>query len=80
MPVIRLDGQRPDVGSSADPAPVAVDRLVSSALRNSRVSLRRRTLRRRSRPNLALSPFFSDIVSSSCALFLDWDGGQVGNR
>jgi len=75
VPVIRLDGQRPDVGSSADPAPVAVDRLVSSALRNSRVSLRRRILRRRSRPNLALSPFLSDIVPPSFPLCLGRDSG-----
>ena len=38
----------------------------SSDLRNSRACFRRRTLPLRSRPNLALSPFFSDIAHSIC--------------
>jgi hypothetical protein len=60
-----FDPQRPDMASAADPALVALDRFVPGALRTSRVRFLRRILRRRSRPNLALSPFLSDTGPSS---------------
>lgn len=47
---------------------IAAARFVSSALRNSRVRFRRRILRQRSRPNLALSPFLSDTDFSLASL------------
>jgi hypothetical protein len=51
-----------------DRAFIAAARFVFSAFRNSPVRIRRIILRRRSRPNLDLSPFLSDTVSSLAGL------------
>jgi hypothetical protein len=65
FPCGSLDRQRPgDASPSRGSALVVLDGFVSSAFRSSRVRLRRRILCRRSRPNLALSPFLSDTVPS----------------
>jgi len=60
-----LSRQRQDVGSSSPgPNTGRTCIFVSSAFRDSRVCFRRRIFCRCSRPNLALSPFLSDIIPS----------------
>lgn len=60
---------------AAEPSGVAPGCFVSAAFCNSRRRSRRRSLRFRSRPNLALSPFLSDTVSSFASACLDLRGG-----
>jgi hypothetical protein len=60
-----LNRQRQGAGSSSPGLSTGrVWFFVSSAFRASRVCFWRRILCRRSRPNLALSPFLSDIIPS----------------
>jgi len=61
----RLSRQRQDAGSSSPgPSTGRVWFLVSRTFRASRVCFNRRILCRRSRPNLDLSPFLSDMIHS----------------
>ena len=77
--ILVVSGCSEAFGPSSDVGFALVPALFSSAFRNSRMRTRRSSLRCRSRPNLALSPFLADTaVSSLVKLSFGAGGSQFG--